>query len=255
MLTATEHRAIQELPPIYQEFLNAKFKTRLSVYSGYDLQVLVKELVNDILFSSGIKDRSDPNVKDYLTKTLTEDLQHPRFASVTFDEVEIACKKGVRQEYGAFMGVNIQTIHSWLRSYLNSKDRELAIREFYSKISELEGVKEDKMSPINPEGQKKVIEIIKAIIKKVPEEEVKKTEKLLKQAKEKSPRDEFIQKCFRDHHAIWEKTPAKDRIIDERTKTVTIKDYPGRYILYEGKPVDEIEYTQILLTQYDNQKI
>lgn len=251
MLTARENTIINGLPPIYREFVEAKFKTKINVYSGADLYALVKELINDILFSSGVKDKGDQRVKDYLTKTLTEDLQHPKFASLTFDEVEIACKKGVRQEYGVYMGVNIQTIHSWLRAYLNSKERELAIREFYSKVSEVENGKVDKLSEVNPEGQRKVIEALKSIIKKVPDEEAKKPNKLVNLSKEKSPRDQYIQKCFTDFENLYGKNPYRP-LRPENKPGMVVTEGGGKYIFFEGKPVDQVEYAQIKLKEYDS---
>ncbi len=254
-LTILEKNVIKILSPISKEYLEAKFKNQLRTYSDKDLEFKLKDLVIKTLFESGVKDKNEDKVVAFLRETLLKDLKTAKFSGLTFEEVELAFSKGVRQEYGIYMGVNIQTMHGWLRSYLNSKERETAIKEFYAKAAELQFGKENRTAPVNPEGQKKVLEMLKDVVKGIPEEQEK--QKLLKRSKVKSDRDLFIQKCFLEHYNIWLKKPYKHPR-DNRPPvygTTAGQDTHSRLIEFEGKPVDEVQYAEIKTKEYDKIKL
>lgn len=67
-------------------------------------------------------------------------------------------------------------------------------------------------------------------------------EKRQKPKIEKSPRDIFIQDRFAEFDRLYDKSPAKD----ERGK-----ELKGKFIEYEGKIVDQIEYVQMRVKEYD----
>lgn len=68
---------------------------------------------------------------------------------------------------------------------------------------------------------------------------------------QKSPRDQFIQDCFLEFSKLW----AKKKYIPPRPESkpgMVVTDGSGaKYILWEGEPVDEVEYTEIKLKEYD----
>ncbi len=112
--------------------------------------------------------------------------------------------------------------------------------------------------PVNPDGVKKVLAILKEAMKEVPVKEVRRTIA-------KSDRDKFIQQCFNEFYAAWLKRPFKPKQPEQLPGTTVNSDAAGKFIMFEwteiaeGKevhfkqPVDEIKYTEIKLTAYDKQ--
>jgi len=134
-LTITDKQNIESLPVQLQPFVKAKFGLPINKIEPYNLHKQVLDLIQVTLMESGVKDQSDLTVINFLTETLVRDLQAPRFSHLSFEDIKLALHLGVRREYGEYMGVNIQTIHSWIKSFIGDKNRELAIKEFNSKIS------------------------------------------------------------------------------------------------------------------------
>jgi hypothetical protein len=235
-LTIIENNVIKKLPAGLQEFVVAKFKKQICAYAPQDLETRVGALIIKTLVESGVKDQTDIKVISFLKNTLFEDLKHPRYQKLTFEEIELALKKGVRQEYGVYMGVNIQTIHSWLKAYLTSKDRETAIKDFYRLADENEFGKDDRSAKVNPDGQKKLLEMLRPLTEDKKISYVHKD----KPAPQKSPRDIFIQECFREFFELHKRNAIKQS---------DGKD--SRFIVFDGQAVDEAEYTQIKLKEWD----
>jgi hypothetical protein len=51
------------------------------------------------------------------------------FPGVTLDEIAIAVKNGIRKAYGEFYGINVTSIHQFIKAYRISQDRADAIRK------------------------------------------------------------------------------------------------------------------------------
>lgn len=241
-LSVIENNVIGNLPATQQEFVTAKFSKQICKFSDPDLETLVSTLVMKTLTESGVKDMGDGKVVTFLRETLFKDLKHSRFSRLTFEEVKLAFEKGVRQEYGIFMGVNIQTMHGWLRAYLNSKGRELAFKEFYRITGELEHGATDRNAKPNPEGIKKVLEVLKPFSEKAKPDYIKKAKPPIVP----SERDLFITACFVEHFQIWKTKPAKDPVSGQPLN--------GRFIEHEGQIVDELEYAQIKLKTWNQEE-
>lgn len=172
------------------------------------------------------------------------------------DDFKVCFDNAKRGIYGkSYNRIDGQIIFEWLRAYcLERMDvvENLKIQEHVNQTKENENPSE-----VNPEGQKKVIDILKANLPGDRSPEAKKTGLI-----EKSPRDLFIQKCFTEFQQIHSKTPFKP----EQKPKKSEYDLQDRYdetiplILHtwvkDGKevsrPVDQVEYTQIKLTQYDS---
>lgn len=133
-LTITDKQNIESLPVQLQPFVKAKFGFPINKIEPYNLHKQVLDLVQVTLMESGVKDQSDLTVINFLTETLVRDLQTPKFNHLSFEDIKLALNLGVRREYGEYMGVNIQTIHSWIKSFISDKNRELALKEFNSKL-------------------------------------------------------------------------------------------------------------------------
>lgn len=232
-LTVIENSVIAKMPATLQEYVAAKFRKQIHTHTDMELETRIKNLVIKTLFESGVKDSGDAKVISFLRETLLKDLRHPKFAKLTFEEVELAMQKGVRQEYGIYMGVNIQTIHSWLKAFIASKDREIAIKDFYRRIEEQEYGKDDRNTKPNPEGQKRVAEMLKEIIKPI---EVEERQVKLKGAPEKTTKDKFLQKCLVEFDELYMKSPVKSKV--------------GRFVKHNGKNVDLTEYLELRLLEF-----
>ncbi len=160
-------------------------------------------------------------LKDHRTKNLKP------------DDFKICFENAKKGYYGrSFDRVDGQIVFEWLNAYMDERmdlNEQLAI-QLHSKqkkgiVNEIE---------INPEGQKKIIEILKSVAEKT---EVVKKEK---PKPVKSERDFFIQNCFNEHYKIWLKNP--------------VKNVYGRFIEYNGKNINELEYAEIKLKDYEINK-
>ncbi len=144
-------------------------------------------------------------------------------------------KKG---HYGkAYNRMDGQVVFEWINAYV--AERMSFIEE--NCLQEHEQFKKEPVE-VNPEGQKKVLEILKSVIEKE-----KKSYSI--RMREKSPRDQYIQKCFIDFDTLHDRDP--------------IPSKSGRYIMWEvtrmikDKPetfetqVDATEYVAEMLRRYD----
>lgn len=133
-LTVSEQNRIAELPVQLQTFVKAKFGLPINKIEHQDLYFKVVDLIQITLTESGVKDQSDETVIKFISQTIFRDLQQPKFNHLSFEDIKLALHFGVRREYGEYMGVNVQTIHSWIKSFISDKNRELALKEFNSKL-------------------------------------------------------------------------------------------------------------------------
>lgn len=254
-LTVIENKAIAQLPVSLQEFVTAKFKPQIQALKESELEARISALVMRTLAEAGVKDANDNKVVTFIRETLLEDLRGPRFSKLTFEEIELSFKKGVRHEYGPFMGVNIQTIHFWLKSFLNSKEREIAIKEFYKKADEEEFGKSDRSGPVNPEGQKKVLEVLRSFVDNTKPNYDQKVYR----APQKSDRDIFIQQCMRDFDKLCDANPSKDvngkqlrgRLIDHEITDVVKESSGDEVLITHIRPIDVTEYITLKVKIYD----
>lgn len=258
-LTVIENKVIANMPVSLQEFVTAKFRPQIQSIREPELALKVSALVMRTLTEAGVKDAGDNKVVTFLRETLLKDLQNPKFSKLTFEEIELALKKGVRHEYGPFMGVNVQTIHFWIKSFLGSKEREAAIKEFYKNADEQEYGKIDRSTPVNPEGQKRILEALRPFA-----EYAKPTYKTTSYTPpKKSERDVFIQECFKEFDKLCDKSPSIDRfgnkipgrLIDhEITDLVGYNEKNKPILKTHVRPIDVTEYTRIKVTEYDKKQ-
>ena len=235
-LTIIETKILDGLPVTQSQFIKARFCMPIKSYRDHELESKIIDVVQITLAESGVKDQNDKPVIKFISETLFRDLRAAKFNYLTMEDIALAMNMGVRYEYGQYMGINVATIHSWIKAYLADKNRELALKEFHKKVDEASYGTTDKTAKANPEGVKKLVESLKEIMKSVPavQEEKKRQANL---GKVKTPRDQYIQKCFAEFDKIH-----LDRAL--RTKS-------GRYILFEGKAVDQVGYAEMKLKEYD----
>lgn len=169
-------------------------------------------------------------------------------------------KKG---QYGkAYDRIDGQIILECLYLYLHDRVAEAEQISFNKHQIEKDG----KMSKSDPEGQKKVLDILKSALKDGKPAQKVKTDRIEfdgkkytvftstviegkkdpvyipEPKKEKSDRDKFIENCFREFHKLWLTDPIKE----ESGKAT-------RFVKIEGKEMDEVEYTEMKLKEFDSQ--
>lgn len=133
-LTVLENEQISKVSVQLQPFIKAKFGTPINKIGVDSLYFMTLDLIQTTLIESGVKDQADKTVINFLTTTIHRDVQGAKFNHLSFEDIKLSLHLGVRKEYGDYMGVNIQTIHSWIKSYLKDKNRELAVLEFNKSI-------------------------------------------------------------------------------------------------------------------------
>lgn len=87
----------------------------------------VKEIYLKALLTAGQKN-ADPQDLSLQIDILDGKLKK-HFGGVTLEEVSFAAEKGSIGEYGEFYGISPKTICGWVRSYLDSHERKIALRE------------------------------------------------------------------------------------------------------------------------------
>lgn len=133
-LTTQEQTSISLLPVQLQPFVKARFGRQIKSFEPKNLYREVLDMVQITLAESGVKDQSDIKVVKFISETIWKDLQGPKFNHLSIDDIKLALHLGVRREYGEYMGVNVQAVHFWIKSFIGDKNRELAIKEFNDKV-------------------------------------------------------------------------------------------------------------------------
>lgn len=155
-----------------------------------------------------------------LNDTLTKNLK-PEDFKVCFENA----KKGIYGEN--YNRIDGQVIFKWLYRYCNDK------ADYAENISIKEHAEFEKKrleQAANPEGQKRVADILKsANMGAMENEKLKDTVKHIP-----NERALYIQKCLTD--------------FDKQHKIEGL-NVPGRYIMYMGQPVDQVEFTEIKLKE------
>lgn len=195
------------------------------------LSLLITDLVK--FFNVG-KTMNDFQV----AQTVTLILQDENMRSLKPDDFKLCFNRMKKGHYGkSYDRIDGQIIFECLNLYLHERVTEAEQMSF--KAHEL--VKEGLMAKPDPEGQKMVLKILKEAVSQAPKVEAEKQEvKKEKKVFEKSPRDHYIQKCFMEFFELHKKGAVKN----SRGETT-------RFILYDGKEIDEAEYASIKLKEYD----
>lgn len=191
------------------------------------LKVLLAEVVMFFNVGKTMNDYQIHSTAELLLQDNEARNMKPEDYKVMFDNA----KKGI---YGKqFDRLDGQVIFEWKTAYMSER---LDICEQIS-IKKHKGlIEQNKSGEINKEGQKKVLEILKNVL-----ETVKPPEEKNKNFRVKTERDIFIQKCLADFYSLWLKKPIKNKNGEEIN-----------FIIYHEKEVDQVEYTEILLKEYDN---
>lgn len=207
------------------------------------LTLLISDLVD--FFNVG------KTMNDYqVAQTINMIFEDTRLRNLKPDDFKLCFKRLKSGHYGkSYDRIDGQIIFDALNQYTDERMNEcenLSIKQHKEHL-------DDRSVPADTEGQKKVIEILKESLKDSPVANFIKEENVKKQIV-KSARDRFIQSCFTEFYKLWQanpykppkKQPAKSPGLIDNDET------GGRYIEFNGKIVDEVEYAKIKVTEYDS---
>lgn len=103
----------------------------------------IYDMLTKAYYDSGIQ---SPAPKDLvlLSKAIHDEIK-AYFSFLRIDELRICLANGIRGEYGEFYGINIKSIHSWIRAYQISEKRRFKLNELKSEQTiEVDKVKIEK---------------------------------------------------------------------------------------------------------------
>ena len=96
------------------------------IREGLDYATL-KALYLKVIKLAGIRNFYEDDVRADIV--LLQEQLKKHFGGLTMAELQYLSEKGVLGEYGEFYGVNPGTFVKWIRAYLNSHERKMALRE------------------------------------------------------------------------------------------------------------------------------
>lgn len=250
MTALTVREAIQSPSPAYG-FINQDNPTKARAI----LSIQIGELIG----AFNVGKQMDAIQVANCVKMILED---SNFRSFKPDDFKVCFTKMIKGHYGkSYDRMDAQVIFEALENYLQERLDTVEQISIDRHKLELAG----KMAEANPEGQKKIADIFRAVLKEVSPQVKYKAEKVVlkdnkyeievvpekdfkepvKETKvirvEKSERDIFIQDCFREFSETIKK------------KGSLLKS--GDFIEYYGKPLSETEYVQARITEYDIEQL
>lgn len=239
-----DNKAIEAVSAHLQPILRARLNSPIKIIPEPDLEVKIAELVIVSFTELGIGIEGKEDIVSFIRQTLLNDLRHPKYQHLSFEIIRHFVSNGIRGQYGTFKNqlntINVQNIHHWINEGLKSEEYKRSMSEFNEAVFRIENKKESRDTPPNPEGLKRIAEMLKGVVKEIPKDsEVKKERKKIV----KTDREIYIQKLLTDFEKIRVSSPG----IDEKTR----KELPGMFIQYEGKAIDLTEFLTIKLTEYD----
>lgn len=179
----------------------------------------------------------------------TVDLIYSEYPFFKFEDFKLCFNNAKIGKYGiSYDRVDGQIIFEWLNTYSNERALEAERMNINTHASQIRN--ESEKIDINPEGQKKVIEILKSVLETKPPVIV------IKELYKKTPKDEFIQKCFRDFDDLCARKPSVDKNGQEiRGKYTDMKITDTIGIDYKGIPITKTHVRPVDVTEYTNEKL
>ena len=124
-----------------QLFEASKSKTVLDLLKENESETVktINQLVSSNLNSLGQKPKT-ANEISLIVIGLIEEIE-TYFKSLTMQELKLASNFGIRGEFGEFMGLNVITYHSFIKTFLNGEKRKDAILKQIEHLAEQKRVK------------------------------------------------------------------------------------------------------------------
>lgn len=128
--------SFKKLNSLEQEIFKAKITSvRVDSISSKELNNVLIDIIEKTYFLCGME--VDPKYSAIQIPELSNDLRK-YFSFLTLSELEIAFKKGCKEDYGKYFGLNYKTYIGWVNSYKNEQSRSNAINAIAESKKELE---------------------------------------------------------------------------------------------------------------------
>lgn len=140
-LTVRENKAIAALPVQVQPIVTARFGKPIKNYENWELAKAISDMILRSNFEMGHnKITESDTVLSQQREILLRDFRAVKYESLSFELIQLFISSGIRGEYGAFKGqintVNIQNIHHWVKSGLESENYKRSVTEFNRKLDQ-----------------------------------------------------------------------------------------------------------------------
>ncbi len=118
-------------------------KAKITVMAARDSGMILRAIINKTLFEGG---QAVEDIDEFMLIILADIYRD--WSDMTVDEVAIAFRMGVREEFGELRGISVRVLNTWLRSY-----KALIKKEAMKNLIEMTKPKEKVVT----DAQKKII--------------------------------------------------------------------------------------------------
>jgi len=113
------------------EYVQAYYGTRLADIPVNDALKKILQIVNKAYFElgkspSGSTKEERKKLMMTMAKLILNDARL-YFQKITIDEIEMAVKRGIRNEFGEFYGLNVIAVHKFIEGFIESEERKAAL--------------------------------------------------------------------------------------------------------------------------------
>jgi len=243
MLTVRERNITESLPATYRGFVKLRQETPISKLTHEELLDWCLQIITVSYAESTPNGQTDSNILIFQAGQLKNELVG-KYTQLTISELKQAFKLGIRGAAGQYFGMCARTYHQFIKWFYELPERQEGWMKYLTLLNS-DSDSTGKDIPVNPEGQKKVLDILKNTLSEMKENQEQRMVNL-KKASEKTPRDKFIQECFLSFDELADRNPSKDKYGQK---------IPGKFtdIEVDGvlKAVDITEYLKIKVSEYD----
>ncbi len=130
MSNIIKHEDLNKILSLTEQNIVAAYESpKINTLSNEDINKFIINLVNT-LFASINQKVTDDDMKAICILLKNELKKY--FQNATTSEIELACAKGIRKEYGDYYGISIVNIHNWINKYITSEERLISIKKYKS---------------------------------------------------------------------------------------------------------------------------
>jgi len=127
MILLTTTKILGALPERYRPFIEARNYGQISTLKRNELKEFCLSIITYSLNFEGLKSATDENILIAQTNFLMNEVLCD-FKNLSKQEIEEAFKRGLKGEFGQYMGLNPKTYHLFLKSYSGLEERKAAIK-------------------------------------------------------------------------------------------------------------------------------
>lgn len=135
-LTVTDMNAVKRIRPDLQKYIVAKNSSIIRNLKKSEACKFIYDAIAASMEFAGMKVMNEDH--DVITNLsdLTLELVYNHYSSITSLELKNALKEGAIGNYGEYFGYNLKSINVWIKTYMNSSERNVAMKEWSKAIDE-----------------------------------------------------------------------------------------------------------------------